>query len=337
MQIFDQIEEDSIDLIVCDPPYGTVKGLKNLEGWKTTDTYWDVTLNTDVLFSKILKVLRLGGGLILFSQEPYTCEIRSQRNSSIPFSYPLIWMKNHFANNLFCNKAPVSYFEDISVFHKVYDTNNKNPLRLYFKKVMQYIGLPKNEIMKTLGHTKADHVFRIDTSQFGLCSEEVYDELINIFKLKSMQGFLPYDKLKQLNLKYQRTFNLPEGKRIKSNILYYEKETKSQGRFHPTQKPLKLIEDLIYTYSNEGDTVLDFTMGSGTTPLACKNLGRNYIGIEKDKYYYKVARHRVLNEEAPEKIDTSSVITEENIDKNIHMPFKQTAINEDKFFMKRLF
>ena len=246
-------------------------------------------------------------------------------------------MKNHFANNLFCNKAPVSYFEDISVFHKVYDTNNKNPLRLYFKNVMQYIGLPKNEIMKKLGHTKADHVFRIDTSQFGLCSEEVYDELINMFKLKDMQGFLSYDKLRQLNLKYQRTFNLPEGKRIKSNILYYEKETKSQGRFHPTQKPLKLIEDLIYTYSNEGDTVLDFTMGSGTTPLACKNLGRNYIGIEKDEYYYKVACHRVLNEEAPEKIDTSSVITEENIDKNIHMPFKQTAINEDKFFMKRLF
>ena len=66
MQIFDQIEEDSIDLIVCDPPYGTVKGLKNLEGWKTTDTYWDVTLNTDVLFSKILKVLRLGGGTYSF-------------------------------------------------------------------------------------------------------------------------------------------------------------------------------------------------------------------------------------------------------------------------------
>tara|TARA_R110000822_G_scaffold27094_7_gene81208 strand:+ start:356 stop:1072 length:717 start_codon:yes stop_codon:yes gene_type:complete len=66
-----------------------------------------------------------------------------------------------------------------------------------------------------------------------------------------------------------------------------------EGKLHPTQKPIKLIEYFVNTYSNENDTILDNTMGSGTTMLACKNLNRNGIGIEKDTQYYAVAVARV--------------------------------------------
>tara|TARA_R100001244_G_scaffold130712_1_gene103112 strand:- start:50 stop:778 length:729 start_codon:yes stop_codon:yes gene_type:complete len=66
-----------------------------------------------------------------------------------------------------------------------------------------------------------------------------------------------------------------------------------EGKHHPTQKPILLMEYLIKTYTNENETVLDFTMGSGTTMLACKNLNRNAIGIEKDPQYYAVAVKRV--------------------------------------------
>lgn len=62
---------------------------------------------------------------------------------------------------------------------------------------------------------------------------------------------------------------------------------------HPTQKPVSLMEYLIKTYTNEGETVLDFTMGSGTTGVACKNLNRNFIGIELDKEYYEIAKNRI--------------------------------------------
>ena len=62
---------------------------------------------------------------------------------------------------------------------------------------------------------------------------------------------------------------------------------------HPTQKPVSLMEYLIKTYTNEGDTVLDFTMGSGTTGVACKELGRNFIGIELDKHYFEIAKERI--------------------------------------------
>jgi site-specific DNA-methyltransferase (adenine-specific) len=66
-----------------------------------------------------------------------------------------------------------------------------------------------------------------------------------------------------------------------------------KGKVHPTQKPVALMEYLIKTYTNEGETVLDFTMGSGTTGVACKNLGRDFIGIEKDDKYFEIAKERI--------------------------------------------
>ena len=69
--------------------------------------------------------------------------------------------------------------------------------------------------------------------------------------------------------------------------------TRDLPSVHPTQKPVALMEYLIRTYTNEGDTVLDFTMGSGTTGVACKNLNRNFIGIEKDAEYFKIAQDRI--------------------------------------------
>ena len=62
---------------------------------------------------------------------------------------------------------------------------------------------------------------------------------------------------------------------------------------HPTEKPVDLLEELILTYTNEGDTVLDFTMGCGSTGIACKNTNRNFIGIELEERYFKIAKERI--------------------------------------------
>jgi site-specific DNA-methyltransferase (adenine-specific) len=67
-----------------------------------------------------------------------------------------------------------------------------------------------------------------------------------------------------------------------------------QRGLHPTQKPVKLMEYMIKTYTNEGETVLDFTMGSGTTGVACRNLGRKFIGIELNEKYFDIAKQRIL-------------------------------------------
>ena len=79
-----------------------------------------------------------------------------------------------------------------------------------------------------------------------------------------------------------------------ANVLFFDCESKY---VHPTQKPLSLLEYLVKTYTNEGDTVLDFTMGSGTTGVACKNLNRHFIGIELDENYYKIAEERIHGKE----------------------------------------
>ena len=83
--------------------------------------------------------------------------------------------------------------------------------------------------------------------------------------------------------------NNPEGSRYPKTILKFKQE---KG-FHPTQKPVTLMEYLIKTYTNEGGTVLDPTMGSGTTGVACVNTNRNFIGIEQDEKYYNIAKSRI--------------------------------------------
>ena len=82
----------------------------------------------------------------------------------------------------------------------------------------------------------------------------------------------------------------PADKSMPATIIRFNN---AQGTAHPTQKPVALMEYLIKTYTNEGETVLDFTMGSGTTGVACKNLNRNFIGIELDPEYFKIAEKRI--------------------------------------------
>lgn len=80
--------------------------------------------------------------------------------------------------------------------------------------------------------------------------------------------------------------------RSPSNILTFKKDFGSK-RLHPTQKPIQLLEYLVKTYTKEGDVVLDATMGSGSTGVACLNLGRRFIGIEKDEAYFEIAKTRI--------------------------------------------
>jgi DNA modification methylase len=98
------------------------------------------------------------------------------------------------------------------------------------------------------------------------------------------------DLLNQMNEQYPSTFNLKEGDKYKSNVFEFKRD---RDNFHPTQKPVLLLEDLIKTFSNEEDNVVDLTMGSGSTGVACVNTNRNFIGIEMDEGYYKIAQTRI--------------------------------------------
>lgn len=277
-------------MILCDPPYGTMKGA-GLDGWDNQSTSWDDRLNTQILFAEYERILRENGIAILFSQEPYTSELRKENHPNFEFAYPLIWKKDHFANALIAKKAPVSYFEDLSVFYKKYDFQNLNPLRKYSSNLMNWLGCSKKQIVDVIGQ-KADHFFRVESTQYKLCTESTYDELIQKMHIDSWVGFKTYDELTAINSKFQRVFNLPEGHKFIGNVVEFKKDY--QG-LHPTQKPVALLEYLIKTYTNEGDTVLDNCMGSGSTGVACVNTGRRFIGIEIDDNYFNIAKERIAN------------------------------------------
>jgi site-specific DNA-methyltransferase (adenine-specific) len=87
-------------------------------------------------------------------------------------------------------------------------------------------------------------------------------------------------------------FQIDDGLRYPTRIIYFNNNKTSQ-QFHPTQKPIDLLEYLIKTYTNPNDTVLDFTMGSGSTGIACQNLNRSFIGIENDREYFDIAQKRI--------------------------------------------
>ena len=290
----DNIPSGSVDLILTDPPYGTVKNApKNWTVGNNASHGWDNAVNPEDLFEVANRILRRNGKLVLFSQEPYTSRLITEAHPNVPFSYRMIWEKNDFANALLVNKAPVSYYEDILVFSKTHDHEALHPLRRYFKSIMDYIGITKKGIVERIGQ-KADHTFRTGSTQFGLCTEVTYRELIQVFSIDKMQGFKTFTELKQIDDQFKKdlpsTFNLWEGNKYKSNILKYKKD---YDGYHPTQKPVALLEDLIKTYSNEGNTVVDLTMGSGSTGVACKNTGRNFIGIELDDEYFGIAKERI--------------------------------------------
>jgi site-specific DNA-methyltransferase (adenine-specific) len=303
----DKIESGSVDLIFTDLPYGTVKGLGgNIEKYKRlSNSDWDNVIDTNKIMKIANRILRKNGKMILTANQPFTTELISKAIPNLPHCYNMYWDKMHFANCLVANKAPVSYIEDILVFskmHQKHDFEGKHPLRDYFKIIMEYIGLTLKQINTKLGHRRAEHTFYINSTQYGLCTEKTYLELIEVFEINKVNGFKDFaelkqidteyrtDLLKQMNEQYPSTFNLWEGKKYKSNILKYKKD---YDGYHPTQKPVLLLEDLIKTFSNKNDLVVDLTMGSGSTMVACKNTNRNGIGIEMNDEYFSIAKKRV--------------------------------------------
>ena len=284
-----QIPDGSVDAIICDLPYGTVKGIGKGTQYEGKSE-WDERIPTDKLFEQYERVLRRNGVAILFSQEPYTRHLRNFKPRNMEFIYPMIWEKDQHGNVLIVDKAPLNYFEDINVFVKLHDTQLLHPLRDYFAQVAEYCGGKRNVISRIGG--RADHTFRSGSSQFSLCTAETYGLLISEFHIDHMQGFRTFESLQEEDAKFgfNRTFNIPKGKAFKSNILKYSKDTDG---FHPTQKPVALIADLIRTYSNEGDTILDNCMGSGTTAVACIKEKRHFIGFELNKDYYDKACQRI--------------------------------------------
>jgi len=222
--------------------------------------------------------------------------------------------------------------ENIYVFSDADDDleNKKNKeLREYAEQVKKFINKPIKEINKEIGNMGIVHFYCFKSSQFGIPTQKNYNKLIELYNINEMENFIDYELLKTIwDNENETTYNpqKTEGKPYKNgedknpNNVYgitKEKGTITKTDRHPTsiypetiettilqhnnpkkslhrtQKPLSLCEWLIKTYSNEGDVVMDFTMGSGTTGEACINTKRKFIGVELDKEIFKIAENRL--------------------------------------------
>ncbi len=285
----DKIESGSVDLILTDLPYGTIKGIKNVNHGMSGKCDWDVVVDTKKIMEVANRILRRNGKMILTAQQPFTNELINKAHKNLPFNYSMIWEKDHFANALTAKKAPLNYYEDILVFSKKYDTE-KNPIQTYLLNEFKKCGKPISFYKKLCGFTGNQPYNWFSpkndgTKQWAFPIKKHYEKL-------SVTGYFlkPFKEIEEMDLKYRATFNLWEGKKYKSNILKYKKDYDGH---HPTQKPVLLLEDLIKTFSNENDLVVDFTTGSGSTGVACKNTNRGFIGIEMDDKYFDIAKSRI--------------------------------------------
>lgn len=292
----DKIESGSVDLILTDLPYGNMN--KAPTGWNSENLQWDITIEPRKVYEIANRILRKNGKMVLFSQEPYTTQLITEAIPNIPFSYRAIWEKDNFAVALGANKNMVSYFEDILVFSKNECYEAKHPLRTV---MIKYVERTNKEFIIDLMHKEGRYTSglsaRVHASyKFGFNNGMRFDlmdeKLYNYFapKIKFEETYAELKAIdEQFKHEFASTFNLWEGKKYKSNILKYKKD---YNGYHPTQKPILLLEDLIKTFSNENNLVVDLTMGSGSTGVACKNTNRQFIGIEKDENYYNVAVRR---------------------------------------------
>lgn len=234
LEIMKSIPDKSIDMILCDLPYGT------------SANCWDVLIPFDKLWQQYERLIKDNGAIVLTASQPFTTKLI---NSNIKlFKYEWIWNKTRGSNFASSHKQPMKSHENVCVFYKKQPTYN--PQYWY-------------------------------STPYKSCSYKRGKAIAGIGR-----------KNKTSASAYCLGYGSEDGRRYPLPIIEIKRDT---NRIHQTQKPVALMEYLIKTYTNEGECVLDNCMGSGTTGVACKLTGRNFIGIELDEHYFEIAQQRIEN------------------------------------------
>ena len=298
LELLKTIPDKSVDLILIDPPYNIKKAS------------WDNIPNYIEWCGKWLKecerILKDNGTFYFFHSDiPQIAQLMEyiRNNTSFKYNSFIIWDKGDFRalswknpsdkNNLrswfnTCEFCMAYTFQDESGLSRVMlDTSNFMSLRTYFRDLQTFIGLNKKQIIEKVGQG-ADHCFRWNSTQWTPPTLRVYQKLIDVLHIDKYDKFKEYESLRQEYESLRYTHNLD----YNHNNVWRSNERNS-GKLHPTQKPIDILERIIKTSSNPGDTVLDFFMGSGSTGVACANTGRKFIGIELDHNYFKIAESRI--------------------------------------------
>lgn len=235
LQEMQKIPDKSIDLILCDLPYGQ------------TSSKWDKMIDPTALWGGYKRIIKDRAAIVLFGAEPFASKMRLSNPEM--YKYDWVWVKNQATGQVNAKLKPMSKHEYVMVFSTGKTANcNVNNMWYYPQGLVPYGKMCRsgNKAGKDNTYWRPSH---------------------------PATYFREYTNYPTTILQFNRPINPT----------------------HPTQKPVDLLEYLIKTYTQEGETVLDNCMGSGSTGVACVNTDRNFIGIEKDDHYFEVAKERIEN------------------------------------------
>jgi site-specific DNA-methyltransferase (adenine-specific) len=229
LELMKEIPDESVDLILCDLPYGT------------TSCKWDSIIPFEPLWEAYKRIAKPRAAIVLTASQPFTSALVQSQPKL--FRHSWVWNKKQSGNHYLVKFQPLKVHEDVLVFGK------KSPA---------YYPIKRKGVMRTKGGGAKRSLL------FGTIDNH---QTVN-------DSYFPTSILECVDNRF--------------------------GRFHPTQKPVALFEYLIQTYSKPGELVLDNCAGSGTTGVACQNMGRNFILIEREKEYFEKAKARLEGKPIPD-------------------------------------
>ena len=235
LELMATIPSGSIDMVMCDLPYGT------------TACKWDSVIPFAPLWAAYKRICKPNAAIVLTASQPFTSALVMSNIGM--FKYCWVWEKTRATGHVHAKNKPMKKHEDVCVFSggtTVHASQSETRMTYHPQGLIRK---EKPTIRKVGGGSDAVMAARPSHHDY----------------LQELEGF-PDTMLRVPS----------EGSTV-----------------HPTQKPVALMEYLIRTYTSEGETVLDNTMGSGTTGVACGNTGRRFIGIERDPAYFQIALDRI--------------------------------------------
>ncbi len=245
LEVMRQFPDKSIDMILCDLPYGVTK------------CKWDTIIPFEPLWEQYERIIKDNRAIVLFATQPFTTDLINSNRKL--YRYLWYWKKERGTGISIAKFQPMRIIEDILVFGR--GSVQYYPIMRKVKPHHHVLPLPRD---------------RKDSAQH-MVSKSVDDKGRRIYR------------------RYEERYPV--------NLLEFPRDNTSEGKsLHPTQKPVELFEYLIKTYTLPGEVVLDNCIGSGTTAIACINTGRNFIGIEIEEKYVKMARGRIENHKKLDKM-----------------------------------
>ena len=220
----------------------------------TTSITWDKILDFNHMWQELNRIVKPNGNVIVFGSQPFSAFLICSNIKQ--FKYELIWNKNKCGSPGLAKKRPQKVHENIMVFQRESKGATYNPI-MEIGDAYKRKSKKKDDEGNPVGYGSGQN-----THGYGFGNKKLM-------------------------------VSINSGTRYPKSILHASRNFSAQQTVHPTQKPTNLLNWLIMTYSNVDDTVMDFTMGSGSCGVSAKLTGRKFIGIELKKDYYDIAVKRI--------------------------------------------